>query len=52
MLDPSYRKALRLNPDEFDVTLNLEEMGVLTQIKTLMVPDAANLHAELYKLEM
>ena len=52
VLDPSIRKALSMNPDEFGVTLNLDEMGILTQIKTFMAPDAAELRAELYKLNM
>ena len=52
VLDPIYRKARRLNADEFGVTLNLEEMGILTQIKALLAPNAIELRAELHKLNM
>lgn len=52
LLDPSYRKALRLDPDDFGLTLNLAEMDILGQIKTMMAPNAAELRAKHYKLNV
>lgn len=52
MLDPSYRKALKLDPDSFATNIYLAELGILHQIKTILAPDAAYLKAELYKLNM
>lgn len=51
-MNPSYRKALKLEPDQFGITLNIAEMGILREIKTLMAPNAADVRAELYKLNM
>ena len=50
--DPGYRKALRLDPNNFGLTLNLAEMDILGQIKTLMAPNTAELRAHHYKLNV
>ena len=52
MLDLSYRQALKLDADCFNVNINLAELGILAEVKRLMAPDAADLKAELYKLNM
>ncbi len=52
VLDPSYRKALKLDAEKFGVTINLAELGILAEVKTLMAPDSADIRAELYKLNM
>lgn len=52
VLDPSYRKALKLDVECFATNINLSELGILAHIKTLMAPDAADIRAELYKLNM
>jgi hypothetical protein len=52
VLDPSYRKALKLDVERFATNINLSELGILAHIKTLMAPDAADVRAELYKLNM
>ncbi|EIE20653.1 hypothetical protein COCSUDRAFT_57220 [Coccomyxa subellipsoidea C-169] len=52
VLDLSYRKALKLDADCFDVNINLAELGILAKVKRLMAPDAADLRAELYKLNI
>ncbi|MCJ1359988.1 MAG: hypothetical protein MMC33_009991 [Icmadophila ericetorum] len=52
VLDPSYRKALKLDVERFATNINLSELGILAHIKTLMAPDAADVRAELYKLNI
>ena len=52
VLDPTYRSALCLERDGFLSSLNLEEHGILSTIKTLLMPEAATISAELYKLNV
>lgn len=52
VLDTSYRKALKLDPDCFATNLDLAELGILEQVKSVLAPDAAYLRAVLYKLNM
>ena len=53
VLDSSYRSALKLETDAFVSNVNLHELGILADVKKLMVPDAhARVRAELYKLNM
>lgn len=53
VLDTSYRSALKMETDAFVSNVNLHELGILADVRKLMVPDAhARLHAELYKLNM
>ena len=49
---PGFRKALELDPDSFDLDLNIKETSILTHIKEIMAPDAIELCAELYQLNM
>ena len=50
--DPSYGKTFKLDPNDFGLTLNLVEMGILPSIKRHMAPNAADLHVRLHKLNM
>lgn len=52
MLDPSYRRALKLDADRFAVSFDLSELGILAQVKRLMAPYAEDMKADLYKLNM
>jgi PIN domain nuclease of toxin-antitoxin system len=53
VLDPSYRSALKMETDAFVSNVNLHELGILADVKKLMVPHAhARIRAELYKLNM
>ena len=78
VLDPSYRKALKLEPTAFGSNLNLvrlfhtspwsllyclgvlqstliymqAELGILEDIKKLLAPEAGDLTAQLYKLNV
>lgn len=51
LVDPDYRKAFRLDPDDFGLTLNLAEMDILGRIKTHLAPNA-ELRAMHYKLNV
>ena len=54
VLDPNYRSALCLERDAFLSSFSLEEYGVLSTIKTLLMPEstASSVTAELYKLNV
>ena len=52
VLDPTFGKALRLDPGNFDLNLNLEETSILTHVKNVLAPDAPDLRAELHELNM
>ncbi len=47
-----FKKALELDTENFDLDLNIEETSLLTHIKEIMAPDAIELCAELYQLNM
>ena len=51
-LNTSYRKALKLDTQRFAVSLDVAELGILSQIKTLMAPDAVDIIPQLYMLNM
>jgi hypothetical protein len=52
VLDLSYRRALKLDADQFAVSFDLSELGILAQVKKLMAPYAEDIEADLYKLNM
>ncbi|KAK9901696.1 hypothetical protein WJX75_008691 [Coccomyxa subellipsoidea] len=52
VLDLSYRRALKLAADQFAVSFDLSELGVLAQVKKLMAPYAEDIEADLYKLNI
>ena len=52
VLAPGFGRGLKVDPDNIDLTFNLEETSILWQIKEIMVPDAAALYAEPYQLNM
>ena len=52
VLGPGIKKALEIDPDKFDLDLNIEETSLLTHIKESMAPDVIKLRAELYQLNM
>ena len=46
------RKLFELDTENFDLDLNIKETSLLTHIKEIMAPDAIELRAELYQLNM
>jgi hypothetical protein len=52
VLDPSYRKALALGNDKFFTNFDLAAQDILATVKTVMMPDATSIRAELYKLNI
>lgn len=52
VLDPSYRSALKLEPDSFYWSLEVAELGILPEIARVLAPNAAGLRAERYKLNV
>ncbi|GAQ79218.1 hypothetical protein KFL_000260350 [Klebsormidium nitens] len=51
VLDPSYRKALKLGKD-YSCTFNLSEYSILSEVQRVMAPDALGIRAELHKLNV
>ncbi|KAK9804378.1 hypothetical protein WJX72_010052 [[Myrmecia] bisecta] len=52
VLDPSYRRALKLDPDKFAVSFQLAQHSILADIAAIMAPKATSVSAELYKLNI
>ncbi|EFJ22281.1 hypothetical protein SELMODRAFT_416753 [Selaginella moellendorffii] len=52
VMDPSYRKALKLEPGDFTTSFDLSGYGILDEIKTLLFPTKQSLIAKLYKLNV
>ncbi len=45
-------RAVELDACRFGVDINLAELGILADVRTLMAPDAYDIRAELHKLTM
>ena len=52
MFDISYRQALKMEPHRFVCSLDLAELGILDEVRTLMAMAGGTLRAELYKLNV
>lgn len=52
VLDPSFRRAVKLEPGRFATTFDVAATGILFDIQRLLVPAAAELRAELYKMHV
>lgn len=45
-------RAVEIAASRFGVDINLAELGILADVRTLMAPDAYDIRAELHKLTM
>lgn len=61
MVDPEYRKAVKLNPEQFATNFHPADYGVIEYIEQILLPSITNKkdnlnlckpHAELYKLNV
>ncbi|XP_024534140.1 uncharacterized protein LOC9641358 [Selaginella moellendorffii] len=52
VMDPSYRKALKLEPGDFTTNFDLSGYGILDEIKTLLFPSNQRVIPKLYKLNV
>ena len=50
--DPSYRKALKLEPTQFTTSFLLAGTPILSEVRQLLIPQVQNIRAELYKLNV
>ena len=52
VIDKSYRDAYVLDPEKFVTSFQLTDTGILGEVRRLLVPDAFDVRAELYKLNI
>lgn len=52
VLDPTYRNALELTPSEFATTLNLAELGILSEIQKTLAPSEQPVFDKVSKLNI
>lgn len=57
MVDPEYRKTVKLDPEQFATSFHPSDYGIIEYIEHILLPSSRNvdlrkLHAELYKLNV